>query len=71
MTFEESERIYRIARLYDRAVEVFGDKKMGRKWLKEPVWALGDIPPLEFAETELGAQEVDDLLGRIEHGVFT
>jgi putative toxin-antitoxin system antitoxin component (TIGR02293 family) len=71
MTFEESERIYRIARLYDRAVEVFGDKKMGRKWLKEPAWALGDIPPLDFAETELGAQEVDDLLGRIEYGVFT
>jgi putative toxin-antitoxin system antitoxin component (TIGR02293 family) len=71
MTFAESERIYRIARLYDRAAEVFGDKKMGRKWLKEPAWALGDVPPLEFAETELGAQEVDDLLGRIEHGVFT
>jgi len=71
MTFTESERIYRIARLYDRATEVFGDKKMGRKWLKEPAWALGDVPPLEFAETELGAQEVDDLLGRIEHGVFT
>jgi putative toxin-antitoxin system antitoxin component (TIGR02293 family) len=71
MTFGESERIYRIARLYDRAVEVFGDKKMGRKWLKEPAWALGDLPPLEYAETEFGAQEVDDLLGRIEHGVFT
>lgn len=71
MTFEESERIYRVARLYDRAVEVFGDKKMSRKWLKEPAWALGDVPPLEFAETELGAQEVDDLLGRIEHGIFT
>jgi putative toxin-antitoxin system antitoxin component (TIGR02293 family) len=71
MTYEESERIYRIARLYDRAVDVFGDKKMGCKWLKEPAWALGDIPPLEFAETELGAQEVEDLLGRIEHGVFT
>jgi putative toxin-antitoxin system antitoxin component (TIGR02293 family) len=71
MTFEESERIFRIARLYDRAVEVFEDKKMGRKWLKEPAWALGDVPPLEFAETELGAQEVDDLLGRIEHGIFT
>jgi putative toxin-antitoxin system antitoxin component (TIGR02293 family) len=71
MTFEESERIYRIARLYDRAVDVFGDKEMGRKWLKEPAWALGDVSPLEFADTELGAQEVDDLLGRIEHGVFS
>lgn len=71
MTFEESERIYRIARLFDRAVEVFGDKQMARKWLKEPAWALGDVPPLEYAETELGAQEVDDLLGRIDHGIFT
>jgi len=71
MTFGESERIYRIAKIYDRVVEVFGDREMGRKWLKDPAWALGDITPLEFAETELGAQEVDDLLGRIEHGVFT
>jgi putative toxin-antitoxin system antitoxin component (TIGR02293 family) len=71
MTFAESERIYRFARLYDRAVEVFGDKEMGRKWLKGPAWALGNVTPLEFAETELGAQEVDDLLGRIEYGVFT
>ena len=71
MTFGESERIYRIAKIYDRAVEVFGDEEMGRRWLKEPAWALGDLPPLEFSETELGAQEADDLLGRIEHGVFT
>ncbi len=71
LTFEESERVYRIARLYDRTCEVFEDIEMARKWLKEPSWALGDVSPLEFAETELGAQEVDDLLGRIEHGVFT
>jgi putative toxin-antitoxin system antitoxin component (TIGR02293 family) len=50
---------------------VFKDKEMARKWLKEPAWARGDVPPLEFAETEVGAQEVDDLLGRIEHEVFT
>jgi putative toxin-antitoxin system antitoxin component (TIGR02293 family) len=71
LTFEESERVYRIARLYDRACEVFEDIEMARKWLRETSWALGDVSPLEFAETELGAQEVDDLLGRIEHGVFT
>jgi len=71
LTFEESERVYRIARLYDRALEVFNDRELARKWLREPVWALGDIPPLVYAETELGAQEVHDLLGRLEHGVFT
>ena len=37
---------------------------------KEPAWALGDVTPLQYADTELGAQEVEDLLGRIEHGVL-
>lgn len=68
---DESERVYRIARLYDRAVEVFGDSELAKKWFKEPAWALGDKTPLEYADTELGAQEVEDLLGRIEHGVFS
>ena len=44
---------------------------MARKWLKDPAWALGDIPPLTYADTELGSKEVEDLLGRIEHGVFS
>lgn len=69
--FEESERIFRIARLYDKAVAVFKSDKMARKWLKEPAWALGDTAPLQYAKTELGAQEVEDLLGRIEDGVFS
>ena len=68
---EAFERLFRIARLYDKAVELFEDPQMARKWLKEPSWALGDVIPLQYADTELGAQEVEDLLGRIEHGVFT
>jgi putative toxin-antitoxin system antitoxin component (TIGR02293 family) len=71
LSFEESERVFRIARLYDKAVEVFQQPELGCKWLKEPAWALGDAAPLVYADTELGAKEVEDLLGRIEHGVFT
>ena len=71
LSFEESERVFRIARLYDKAAEVFKQARLGRKWLKEPAWALGDVAPLEYADTELGAKEVEELLGRIEHGVFT
>ena len=69
--FEESERIFRIARLFDKAVNVFGEEELARKWLKEPAWALGDLTPIEYARTELGAHEVESLLGRIEDGVFT
>jgi len=50
---------------------MFGDdEKAAAQWLKEPVRALGGETPLEMAETEIGAQEVNALLVRIEHGVF-
>jgi putative toxin-antitoxin system antitoxin component (TIGR02293 family) len=71
LSFEESERVFRLARIYDKAVQVFEPAESALKWLKEPAWALGDIPPLVYADTEVGAKEVEDLLGRIEHGVFT
>ena len=70
-SFEESERLYRIQRLYQKALDVFGSIEMARKWLKEEAYGLGDVSPLEYAKTEVGAREVENLLGRIEHGVFS
>lgn len=70
-SFEESERLFRIQRLLSKAVDVFGDVKMARKWLREKAYGLGDVTPLEFAKTEVGAREVENLLGRIEYGVFS
>jgi len=70
-SFEESERLFRVQRLFTKAVNVFGDIESARKWLKEKAYGLGDISPLEFAKTEVGAREVENLLGRIEHGVFS
>ena len=66
----ESERVLRIARLYDQALDVFEDEEAVENWFKKPARALAGIPPLNFADTELGAQEVERLLIRIEHGVF-
>ena len=43
----------------------------GRRWLNSPQVGLGGATPLEYAETEVGAREVEDLLGRIEHGVYS
>ena len=70
-SFEESERLYRIQRLLRKAVDVFGDLEMARKWLKDKAYGLGDVSPLEFAKTEIGAREVENLLGRLEHGIFS
>lgn len=68
---EESERVLRLARLLHRAAEVFGDLDAAAHWLKTPNLALGGLAPLAYAETEIGAREVENLLGRIEYGVYS
>ena len=67
---DESERVLRIARVYDKALEVFESEEAVEGWLKKPARGLGRKIPLEYSDTDLGAQEVVNLLGRIEHGVF-
>jgi putative toxin-antitoxin system antitoxin component (TIGR02293 family) len=66
---DESERLLRIAKLTARAQDVFGDLEGAREWLKSPQFALGGEIPLEYADTEPGAQVVEDVLGRLEHGI--
>ena len=68
---DQSERVLRLAHLFDRANEVFGDKQYVKTWFKTPIEALGGETPLDYADTEPGAQEIEDLLGRLEHGVFS
>ncbi len=68
---DESERLLRIGLLYDRAVEVLGGQEVARQWFVTPLTALGNVSPLDYADTEPGAREVEDLLGRIEYGVFS
>jgi putative toxin-antitoxin system antitoxin component (TIGR02293 family) len=70
LDIDESERVLRIGSLFDRAVSVLGDEDQARQWLKSPQRALGGHTPLEYADTEPGAREVEDLLGRLEYGVF-
>lgn len=67
----ESDRVVRFARLMGRAVEVMESEENARRWLSAPQFGLGGAVPLEYAESELGAREVEDLLGRIEHGVYS
>jgi putative toxin-antitoxin system antitoxin component (TIGR02293 family) len=66
-----SDRVVRFARLLGKAGEIFGDKEDAKKWLNSPQFGLGGAVPLDFARTEVGAREVENLLGRIEHGVYS
>lgn len=66
----ESDRVVRFARLVGRAVSVMESLENARRWLTSPQVGLGGAVPLEYAETEVGAREVENLLGRIEYGVY-
>lgn len=68
---DESERVLRLATLYERAKEVLETDESVKRWFHSPVKGLGGKTPFEFADTEPGAQEVMDILGRIEDGVFS
>lgn len=69
---DESDRVARLARLKDFAVEMMnGDNGAAIQWLKTPLAILGGESPLDHAATEVGAREVEDLIGRIQHGVFS
>lgn len=62
----------RILRIFGKAVALFeGDVESARTWLSSPQRALGEAVPLEMPTTEIGAREVEDLIGRIEHGVLS
>jgi putative toxin-antitoxin system antitoxin component (TIGR02293 family) len=67
---EESDRLVRAARVFGRAMELFeGDGSAAGSWLSVPQPALGGMVPLELAGTEVGATEVEGLIGRLEHGI--
>ena len=67
----ESDRLVRYARLFARAAAALGGPAGARSWLVAPAVAFQGESPLDFADTEIGAREVENLLGRLQHGVFS
>lgn len=66
-----SDRVLRYARLLGQASNVFHGPDAANLWLNAPQVGLGEAVPLSYARTELGAREVENLLGRIEYGVYS
>ncbi|HEX4627330.1 MAG TPA: antitoxin Xre/MbcA/ParS toxin-binding domain-containing protein [Gemmatimonadales bacterium] len=67
---DESDRLLRASRLFARALDLFeGDAESAREWLSASQPALGGAKPIAVARTEVGAKEVESLIGRLEHGI--
>ena len=68
---DESDKVIRYSRLVQQAADFFGDIGKARAWLKHPQYGLGGAVPLDYAKTEAGAREVENLLGRMKYGVYS
>lgn len=67
----EADGVARLLRVTEAAIRTFGDSDFARRFLSLPNPALGDRIPNELAETDAGAREVEVILGRIAHGVYS
>ena len=68
----ESDHVVRIALMLNAATHLYsGDVSRAAMWICRPNRALAGAAPLDFVDTAPGYQEVCDLIGRIEHGVYS
>ncbi|MEW6612436.1 MAG: type II toxin-antitoxin system Xre/ParS family antitoxin [Pseudomonadota bacterium] len=66
-----SDRLYRLARVFALAEEVLEDEDSARDWLRTPQFGLDNRVPMELLTSEAGTREVENLLKRIEHAVYS
>jgi putative toxin-antitoxin system antitoxin component (TIGR02293 family) len=70
LTVEETDKALRLERVAAQAEHVFGDKERAQRWLRKPKRELDGESPLAFLASESGARRVEEMLTRIEHGMF-
>ena len=59
------------ADLFNYGIKVFGSKESFFKWMHLPNTAFGGLEPMSLIELPDGLSKVRNLIGRIEHGVFS
>ncbi|MES2648040.1 MAG: MbcA/ParS/Xre antitoxin family protein [Bacteroidota bacterium] len=66
-----SERILSLADLYSYGYEVFEDEDRFNSWIFSPNHSLNGLAPFDYLDTQFGREEIKDLIGRIDYGVYS
>jgi putative toxin-antitoxin system antitoxin component (TIGR02293 family) len=70
LTIEETDKALRLRRIAMLAEQVFADRAKAHRWLRKPKRQLQGEAPLAYLASENGARIVEEMLRRIEHGIF-
>ena len=68
---EQSSRAWKFAEILGRAADILGGRDEAEAWLQTPSPALDQRRPIDLLATQAGVEAVEDLLTRIEYGVYT
>ena len=70
LSIEETDKALRLERVASLAARVFGNPDKANRWMRKPKHQLGGETPLAFLSSEAGARTVEEMLVRIEYGMF-
>jgi putative toxin-antitoxin system antitoxin component (TIGR02293 family) len=71
LSSHQSGRTWKFAEILARATELFGDQREAEKWLSSPATALDQKRPLDMLQSPIGIKLLEDLLTRMDYGVYT
>lgn len=66
-----SEAIIGLADIYSHGYDVFKDEDRFNKWMLKPNMALGGQAPYYFLDNQFGREEIKNIIGRIDYGVYS
>lgn len=70
LTVEESDRLLRVARVLALAETVFGSREKAWRWLRKEKHELDERKPIDILDTDIGARLIEEMLYRIDDGIF-
>jgi putative toxin-antitoxin system antitoxin component (TIGR02293 family) len=71
LKIEEADGLARLLRVVKAARDLFQNDRNADIFLRNPNPALGERIPIQMAQTDIGAREVETIIGRLSHGIYS
>ena len=71
LKIEEADGLARLLRVVKAARDLFENDENADIFLRSPNPALGDRIPIQMAQTDIGAREVETIIMRLAYGVYS
>lgn len=71
LKIEEADGLARLLRVVKAARDLFQNDENADTFLRNPNPALGERIPIHMAQTDIGAREVETIIGRLSHGIYS